>query len=615
MSGQYVFVGGFPTIFAAAPAVQGLDFFFNSQPFCAAFMGESCLQLGLPLGPASANPTASNMMIANAPFNWEQGFGNPAWQGWGKYFGAFIQDTWKISRSFTLTPGVRLDYDGEPRPLNSHVYAWPRMGFAWSPGDHKTVIRGGGGIYASPIDVLVPSYAALLSGTGQYLNVLGSQVFPQLTGLGLPPSPAQEIWTAGVTGNAAAGIAPNTIPLHQLNGAQITALGFPTAPNTPGQTNQVLYGVTKNYTYPYSVEASLSAQRELMHDLSFELAYQYYHGVHQQEPVETAYAIADCRTGAFLNTPAEIAAAALPVVGNCYAPVLGGSLANPNVTQRTTYSSIGSSLYNGLTASLTKRYSNNFQMQANYTYSKVIDDFIDFASFQEWYRPQQLRLYRGASVFNVPNRFSFNAVYNAPTSGSGFLAAIYKNVTIAPVVTLQSGLPYTLLTTGLANGPLGPSGLPTAGTDLPAESGNSAWPVAEKRDTNYGRPFYSWDMTIRKGFYLLKEERLRLDFSVQFQNLLNRENFNNISNNIACAATAAQPNECLPISAASTIATLAGGQMVNLATGPFSGIHGVKPTNAAQFGLPGYFSPGIGGLYGPNNYIPRQVQFGLRLVF
>jgi hypothetical protein len=171
------------------------------------------------------------------------------------------------------------------------------------------------------------------------------------------------------------------------------------------------------------------------------------------------------------------------------------------------------------------------------------------------------------------------------------------------------------LTTGLANGPLGPSGLPTAGTDLPAESGNSAWPVAEKRDTNYGRPFYSWDMTIRKGFYLLSEERLRLDFSVQFQNLLNRENFNNVSNNIACAATAAQPNECLPISAASTIATLAGGQMVNLATGPFSAIHGVKPTNSAQFGLPGYFSPGIGGLYGPNNYIPRQVQFGLRLVF
>ena len=600
MSGQYVFVGGaFPSLFAVPPPFQ------------------IPVVLTAGLGPTLS---ASNMMVANLPFNWEQGFGNPSWQGWGKYFGAFIQDSWKISRSFTLTPGLRLDYDGEPSPLNSHVYVSPRMGFAWSPGDHKTVVRGGGGIYASPIDVLIPSYASLLDGTGRYLNVLGSQIFPGLPGIppflgGSPPSPAQTIWTAGVTGDAAAGIAPNTIPLHQLNGAQITALGFPTAPNTPGQTNQILYGAAKNYTFPYSVEASLSVQRELVRDLSFELAYQYYHGVRQQEPVETAYAIADCKTGAFLTTPAEIAAAAQPVVGNCYAPSLGGSLTNPNVTQRTTYSSIGSSLYNGLTASLTKRYSHNFQLQANYTYSKVIDDFIDFASFQEWYRPQQLRLYRGASVFNVPNRFAFNAVYNTPTSGSGFLAALYKNATIAPIVTLQSGLPYTLLTTSLANGPLGPNGAPTAGTDVPAESGNSAWPVAEKRNSNYGRPFYTWDMTIRKGFYLLKEERLRLDFSVQFQNLLNRENFNNISNNIVCAATAAQPNGCAPISAASTIATLADGQTVNLATGPFSPIHGVKPTNAAQFGLPGYFSPGIGGLYGPNNYVPRQIQFGLRLAF
>ena len=595
MSGQYVFVGdAFPTIFALPAALQ--------------------LPVAGTVGPGPLL-TASNMMVGNAPFNWQQGFGNPAWQGWGKYFGAFLQDTWKISRSFTLTPGVRLDYDGEPSPLNSHVYASPRMGFAWSPGDHKTVIRGGGGLYASPIDVLIPSYASLLSGTGQYLNTLGSQTFPGLPGIppafgGSPASTAQTIWTAGVTGDAAAGIAPNTIPLHQLTGAQITALGYPTAPNTPGQTNQVIYNTTKNYTYPYSVEASLSVQRELMHNLSLEVAYQYYHGVNQQEPVETAYAIASCTTGAILTTPAQIAAGAEPVVGNCYAPVLGGSLTNPNVTQRTTYSSVGSSLYNGMTVSLTKRYSNNFQFQANYTYSKVIDDFIDFASFQEWYRPQQLRFYRGASVFNVPNAFVFNAVYNTPTSAQGALGAIYRNVTIAPIVTLQSGLPYTMLTQSLANGPFG-----TAGTDIPGESGNSAAPVLEKRNENYGWPLYSWDMTIRKGFYVLSNERLRLDFSVQFQNLLNRENFNNIANNISCAGTAADPTGCFPVTAASTIATLAGGQTINLATGPFSGLHGVKPTSSTQFNQPGYFSPS-GGLFNTGqNYIPRQVQFGLRLTF
>jgi hypothetical protein len=596
VAGQYTFVGGlFPSLYAVPPAYQ--------LPVVAT----------VGLGPVL---TASNMMVGNLPLNWQQGFGNPAWQGWGRYFGSFLQDTWKISRSFTLTAGLRLDYDGEPDPLNSHVYVTPRMGFAWSPGDHKTVIRGGGGIYASPIDVLIPSYASLLNGTGQYLNVLGSQIFPGLPGIptslgGSPESPAQIIWTAGVEGDAAAGIAPNTLPLHRLTGAQITALGFPTAPNTPGQTNQVIYNAAKNYTFPYSIEASLSVERELMRNLSFELAYQYYHGVRQQEPVETAYAIASCTTGEFLTTPAEIAAGAEPVVGNCYAPALGGSLTNPTVTQRTIYSSIGSSLYNGLTASLTKRYSNNLQFQANYTFSHTIDDFIDFASFQEWYRPQQLRLYRATSVFNVPQLFVFNAVYNTSSSAQGFLGAIYRNVTIAPIVTLQSGLPYTLLTNSLANGPFG-----TAGTDIPGESGNSAYPIAEKRDSISGIPFYSWDMTLRKGFYVLKDERLRLDFSIQFQNILNRENFNNIANNVTCAFTAAAPTTCSPVSAASTIAPLAGGQTVNLATGPFSAIHGVKPTSSTQFNEPGYFAPGIlSSALLNTNYVPRQVQFGLRLVF
>jgi carboxypeptidase family protein len=618
VSGQYIFVGGFPSLYAVPPADQ-FEIFFA----------------GLGVGPSL---TASNMMVGNAPFSWEQGFGNPSWQGWGKYFGAFIQDTWKITRNFTLTPGIRFDYDGEPTPLHSHYYPEPRLGFSWDPmGDHKTVVRGGGGIYASPIDVLIPSYSALLNGTGRYLNVVGSQAFPGLPGLGLPASAAQMIWTAGVTGSPAvpgipgSAIAANTLPLQQLSGAQITGLGFPTAPNAPGQTNQIEYRITPNYTYPYSVEASLSIERELMHDLSLEVAYDFYHGVHQDQPVETGYAIAQCNAetaggGAiFLGpnaTPAQLAAAAEPVVGNCYAPSLGGTVANPFVSQQTTSESIGSSVYHGMTASLTKRYAHGFQFQANYTWSKTLDDFIDFGGFQEWYRPQQLGLYRGISAFNIPQKFIANAVYNSPHTAEGVLGAIYRNVTIAPILTLQSGLPFTLLAQSMANGPLG-----TAGTDIPAQDGNSAEPIAEKRDNNSGRPFYSWDMTLRKGFYVVKNEKLRMDFSVQIMNLLNRENFNNVADNITCLPTLAQvpgqpppANTCAggnSVTAATTTVHLAGGQVVNFAsTNPnsFVGIHGVKPTSALQFNQPGYFSP-AGPVIGGFNYIPRQVEFGLRLSF
>jgi hypothetical protein len=51
-------------------------------------------------------------------------------------------------------------------------------------------------------------------------------------------------------------------------------------------------------------------------------------------------------------------------------------------------------------------------------------------------------------------------------------------------------------------------------------------------------------------------------------------------------------------------------------TGPFSGIHGVKPTTSTEFSEPGYFAPGIATSALLNtNYVPRQVQFGLKLVF
>jgi len=48
---------------------------------------------------------------------------------------------------------------------------------------------------------------------------------------------------------------------------------------------------------------------------------------------------------------------------------------------------IGSSIYHGMTASLTKRYSSGLQFQVNYTWSKTIDDTIDFSSFQNWFGP------------------------------------------------------------------------------------------------------------------------------------------------------------------------------------------------------------------------------------
>ena len=60
--------------------------------------------------------------------------------------GAFVQDQWKVTDRFSLTPGVR--YDWQNFLAQKRLSFSPRLSFAWvlDP-DSKLVMRGGGGIY------------------------------------------------------------------------------------------------------------------------------------------------------------------------------------------------------------------------------------------------------------------------------------------------------------------------------------------------------------------------------------------------------------------------------------------------------------------------------------
>ncbi len=60
--------------------------------------------------------------------------------------GAFIQDQYKINPRFSITPGLR--YDWQSFLATKRLGFSPRVSFAWVLDDHsKTVLRGGGGIY------------------------------------------------------------------------------------------------------------------------------------------------------------------------------------------------------------------------------------------------------------------------------------------------------------------------------------------------------------------------------------------------------------------------------------------------------------------------------------
>jgi hypothetical protein len=61
--------------------------------------------------------------------------------------GAYIQDDWKLAPNFTLSSGVRLEYQDN---IHHRYNIGPRLGFAWTPSkskDAKLVLRAGSGVF------------------------------------------------------------------------------------------------------------------------------------------------------------------------------------------------------------------------------------------------------------------------------------------------------------------------------------------------------------------------------------------------------------------------------------------------------------------------------------
>ncbi len=555
-AGQYNFASGAYPIISAVPVAQraALVAFNRSQ------RTPQGIQIIPDNGPTLASLTGAQAFVFGLPNFVHSGFNNPKWQGWAHYFGAFAQDTWKVSPKLTLDFGGRVDSDAEPSPLKHRTYFSPRLGFAWTPWDNrKTVIRGGGGIFEGPIDVLIPSYGAILDDSGKYIN----QILPTGT-------PAASIYQAGL----AAGLLPfGHVSEAFLNNIRNTS--FPNGVGTgKGNANRVVFEVDPNYKNPYSIQASLSIQRELFSNLSLELGYLMYHGLHIQMPVEINYR----ETGAVD-----------PFTGPQYTAI------DPTILQKVGYKSIGKSIYHGMTVSLNKRYSNGLQFGANYTFSKTLDDAIDFSSSQVWFRPSRLNLYRTVSVFDFPHVFTMNGVYNTPFkagAGHNFLSRVFADMTFGPILTLRSGIPFSIRLPNLNNG--------AASTDR-----NFATPFAASRNTSRGDHLYSMDLRIQKTMFVIRDRGVKVNLIADGVNIFNRANFNKVWDDF----TSKNPyptgfNNALPNT--SPVITFDNGATMNILTGPFK-VNGFKPTSFTQLsGRPGAFvSAGT----------PRQIQFGLQVMF
>ncbi len=90
--------------------------------------------------------TALQNYAANLPSAYTQNTGQVHFVYHQQEMGAFIQDQFKVSSRFQITPGIR--YDWQNFLATRRLGFSPRVSFAWLLSEEsKTVVRGGGGIY------------------------------------------------------------------------------------------------------------------------------------------------------------------------------------------------------------------------------------------------------------------------------------------------------------------------------------------------------------------------------------------------------------------------------------------------------------------------------------
>jgi hypothetical protein len=562
--GEWEFTDGAFSIENIVAVAQGTD--------AAAALASYNLSQGYPAGgPPSTNLSAVQSYLAGAPTLLLQANpqSNATWSGWIQALGLYAQDSWKVTPRLTVNYGARFDYSHNPAPVPSNGRVTPRLGIAWEPSaDHKTVIRAGAGIFDAPPLFLIPFYANLLGPSGKYVN-------QNALVAGLPSPPFPSIFAAWALEQSHATAA---FPNPALTNADLASLGITIGPPGPAAFGNFIYTMTPNFTPEYSVQASFSIAREFAHNFSVELGYLMYRSVHVEQVLETNFV---------RNTAAPID----PFVGPQYVAKAGSTAGEPNssIFQNNGFFSGGNGIYNGGTISLTRRLAAGLQFQANYTLSRAIDDTSDFSSLSTLFRPDLLNLDRSVSDFNITHNFVANAVYTTPfRAGRGnFLEKALADVNISPIFYARSGVPFTLLVPGMANGTIGHNA--------------NARPWYEGRNDGIGPAYYSFDLRISKT--LINHERPRLDLIAQGQNLLNRTNFAAVNSNFPV-----DPNYALP----------GGGTLQN---GPFN-VRGFQPSSVSQLSDPLSFTSAFrrgrsasryGWLFERIEHGSRFQQFGSRL--
>jgi len=474
-----------------------------------------CLQIPAACGLGVATAAISNLqsLSLGLPGFYEQGFGNPVYKIVRPFTAFFAQDAWQMRQNFTLSYGLRYELDSQYGPLNTPKKNFaPRVSFAWDPfNDHKTVVRGGYGIFYSSIYAQIPSVVDVLgnvNGTRKIANTL-----VKLTGVPGDPDIANSaaIFQTLLLMDR---VFPCTPPKGQfacITPGDLTQFGLDVQNTGALPPGTVLFAGQPNYRSPISQQASLGIERELGGGFSLGLSYIYVHTQHLPVAIDT---------NLLPGAPIDTGSSGLPSNGIAFqdwgAPqCVVVSPANPcfrdgtlTILQNNVYSSVASALYNGGILELKKRFSNHFTMLANYTYSHATDESTDFNSDYAPFNQTSLNAERANSDFDQRHKVVVAGVLDSP-----FKSVWLSGFELSPLFTYNSGHPFNLL----------------AGADINSDNHfTNDRPPGAPRNSGQGPNLINFDMRLSRTFKI--SERYGLQLLAEGFNIANRTNYSSVNN-------------------------------------------------------------------------------------
>ncbi|HYE14566.1 MAG TPA: hypothetical protein VD968_09020, partial [Pyrinomonadaceae bacterium] len=174
---------------------------------------------------------------------------------------------------------------------------------------------------------------------------------------------------------------------------------------------------------------------------------------------------------------------------------------------------------------LRRRFANNFQFLASYTWSHAIDDSSDLQTLLLPQDVTRLDLERADSLFDQRHRFVFSGVVAAPGGwrGAGGWRSFLSDFIVAPIFEVSSGRPFNILTGQDTNNDLSTS------TDRPSVAADGTLFVPGPfqsgslgRNMGLTESYASLDLRVARNIRM--GERLRLEVIAEGFNLFNRFN-------------------------------------------------------------------------------------------